>query len=184
MHPFLLHLQITDGHEKEIDRTASQLRQGHALRGRVSIAGNYRCLDVMCGLFPGLQPYYPTSSYKSVVKDAELCIISIGGCSRRKLICVGESPLSNSKQGAFVMVRKLILAAAATAVVASLLPAPAGANPYRVVRWHGSNFCQVWNYGVSTPWGWYDIVSYPKATFNDALQTQQRFWHKGLCINA
>ena len=81
------------------------------------------------------------------------------------------------------MMRKLILAASAAALAASLLPATADAAPYRVVRWHGVPFCQVWNYGISAPVGSYDVVSRPKATFYAAARKKHRLWHRGICPN-
>ncbi len=81
------------------------------------------------------------------------------------------------------MVRKLFLIAAAAVVAAALLPAPADAAPYRVLRWHGTGVCQVWDYGFSYPWGWYDVLSRPKATFHRAVHKQHRLWHRGICPN-
>jgi hypothetical protein len=81
------------------------------------------------------------------------------------------------------MVHKLMFWIAAAIVAATLLPTSAGAAPYRVVRWHGMEFCQVWNYALGAPAGWYDVLSIPSATFHEARRTQHWLWHTGFCPN-
>lgn len=79
------------------------------------------------------------------------------------------------------MLRKCILAAALAAATIGFAAATADAAPYRVVRWAGSGFCQVWDYGISTPFGLYKVVSRPKATIARALHTKHWLLRKHRC---
>jgi len=71
---------------------------------------------------------------------------------------------------------KLMLAAATAAAVAatSFAAAPADASPYRVIRWEGTRVCQVWDYGVSTPWGPHKVLSKKKRTAAGATRSLHR----------
>lgn len=79
------------------------------------------------------------------------------------------------------MYRKLLLAAVATAMATSFLAAPADAAPYRVIRWEGTRVCQVWDYGVSTPWGPHKVLSKKKKTLEAAMRTLDRRIAKHRC---
>ena len=74
------------------------------------------------------------------------------------------------------MYRKLMLAAAMAAAVAatSFAAAPADASPYRVIRWDGTRVCQVWDYGVSKPWGPHKVLSKKKKTAEAAARSLNR----------
>jgi hypothetical protein len=82
------------------------------------------------------------------------------------------------------MNRKLMLAAAAGLLAASVVAAPADASPYRVIRWDVTGICQVWDFGFGpSPWpGDFRIVSKRKRTFEAALWAEHRLWHKGVCL--
>ena len=81
------------------------------------------------------------------------------------------------------MIRKSMLLLAAILLAASVMPNGADASPYRVIRWHGTNWCQVWDYGFSHPVGWYDVMSKRKGAFEAAARKQHRLWRKGRCPN-
>lgn len=80
------------------------------------------------------------------------------------------------------MFRKWMFAAALAAAAASAVPVTADAAPYRVVRWAGSGFCQVWDYGVSYPVGIYTVMSGPKASIHRAMHARHRLLHHGGCV--
>jgi hypothetical protein len=81
------------------------------------------------------------------------------------------------------MYRKLMLAAATAAgvVATSFVAAPAEAAPYRVIRWDVTRICQVWDYGVSRPWGAYTVLSKKKKTLSGALRAQSRLVRRHHC---
>jgi hypothetical protein len=63
----------------------------------------------------------------------------------------------------------------------SLVTAPADASPYRVIRWEGTRVCQVWDYGVSMPWGPHKVLSKKKKTLGAAMRTLDRRIAKHRC---
>lgn len=79
------------------------------------------------------------------------------------------------------MYRKLMLAAAVAAVAATGFTAPANASLYRVIRWEGTRICQVWDYGVSKPWGPHKVLSKKKKTLEAAMRTLDRRIAKHRC---
>jgi hypothetical protein len=79
------------------------------------------------------------------------------------------------------MYRKLMLVAATAAMATGFFAAPADAAPYRVIRWEVTRVCQVWDYGVSRPWGAYTVLSKKKNTLGGALRAQNRLVRKHRC---
>lgn len=79
------------------------------------------------------------------------------------------------------MYRKLLLAAVAAAMATSFFAAPANAAPYRVIRWEGTRVCQVWDYGISMPWGPHTVLSKKKKTLEAAMRTLDRRIAKHRC---
>ena len=73
------------------------------------------------------------------------------------------------------------MATAAAVAATSFVASPADAAPYRVIRWEGTRICQVWDYGVSKPWGAYKVMSKKKKTFAAALRTENRLVRKRKC---
>jgi hypothetical protein len=65
---------------------------------------------------------------------------------------------------------RLSLAIAAIALSAAA-STPARADPFHLIRWSDTGFCQIWDEGIPTqPWpGNYTVVSMTVATFFDAL---------------
>lgn len=67
--------------------------------------------------------------------------------------------------------RRLSLALAAIALSTLAASAPAKADPFHLIRWSDSGFCQVWDESIPTmPWpDNYTVVSMTVPTFFDAL---------------
>ena len=67
--------------------------------------------------------------------------------------------------------RRLSLAIAAIALSALAASAPAKADPFHLIRWSDTGFCQIWDEGIPTQpvAGNYTVVSMTVATFFDAL---------------
>ena len=65
----------------------------------------------------------------------------------------------------------LLSAAAALAVTALSASTPAKADPFHLIRWSDTGFCQIWDEGIPTaPWpANYAVVSATMPTFVDAL---------------
>jgi hypothetical protein len=63
------------------------------------------------------------------------------------------------------------LALPAIALSTLAASAPAKANPFHLIRWSDTGFCQIWDEGIpTTPWqGNYMVVSVTMPTFLDAL---------------
>ena len=70
--------------------------------------------------------------------------------------------------------RPLALAIATIAVSVVAASAPAKADPFHLIRWSDTGFCQIWDEGIPTmPWpGNYTVVSMTVATFFDALNVK------------
>ena len=79
--------------------------------------------------------------------------------------------------------RRLSLAIAAIALSAVAASAPAKADPFHLIRWSDTGFCQVWDEGVPTvPWpGNYTVVSMTVPTFLDALNVKNGMLATGAC---
>ena len=79
--------------------------------------------------------------------------------------------------------RRLSLAIAAIALSAVAASAPAKADPFHLIRWSDTGFCQVWDEGIPTmPWpGNYTVVSMTVPTFLAALDVKNGMLATGAC---
>lgn len=81
--------------------------------------------------------------------------------------------------------RRFSLACATFALAAAALAAttPAKADPFHLIRWSDTGFCQVWDAGIpTTPWpGNYVIVSHAMPSFLDALDVKFHMLQAGTC---
>ena len=70
--------------------------------------------------------------------------------------------------------RRLSLGIAALVLSAVAASAPAKADPFHLIRWSDTGFCQIWDDGIPTqPWpGNYTVVSTTLPTFFDALNVK------------
>ena len=77
----------------------------------------------------------------------------------------------------------LLSAAAALAVTALSATTPAKADPFHLIRWSDTGFCQIWDEGVPTmPWpGNFSVVSATMPTFVDALNVKSGMLATGAC---
>ena len=77
----------------------------------------------------------------------------------------------------------LLSAAAALAVTALSAWTPAKADPFHLIRWSDTGFCQIWDEGIPTaPWpGNYTVVSATMPTFLDALTIKTNMLAAGAC---
>lgn len=77
----------------------------------------------------------------------------------------------------------LICAAASLAFTALAATTPAKADPFHLIRWSDTGFCQVWDeYIPTTPWpGNYTVVSITVPTFLDALAVKSHMVASGAC---
>lgn len=82
------------------------------------------------------------------------------------------------------MSRISMLCAAATVAVAALsVASPASANPYHLVRWADTGFCQVWDDGAPN-WPWpapHHRISRHVPTFVEALAVKEHLLRTGHC---
>lgn len=81
------------------------------------------------------------------------------------------------------MRRLSLLSAAALAVTALAAAAPAKADPFHLIRWSDTGFCQIWDTSIPTaPWpGNYAVVSQTLPTFGDALVVKSGMLASGSC---
>ena len=82
------------------------------------------------------------------------------------------------------MRRMSLLSAAAWLTLAALSAAtPAKADPFHLIRWSDTGFCQIWDQGIPTmPWpGNYAVVSTTVPTFVDALAVKSGMLASGAC---
>jgi hypothetical protein len=81
------------------------------------------------------------------------------------------------------MRRFSVLYAASLAVSAFAAASPAAANPYHLIRWSDTGFCQIWDESVPTaPWpANFAVVSKRLPTFVDALSLKDGMIHTGKC---
>jgi hypothetical protein len=79
--------------------------------------------------------------------------------------------------------RRLSLAIAAIALPAIAASAPAKADPFHLIRWSDTGFCQIWDEGIpTTPWqGNYMVVSVTMPTFLDALTIKSNMLATAAC---
>ena len=77
----------------------------------------------------------------------------------------------------------LLSAAAALAVTALSASTPAKADPFHLIRWMDTGFCQIWDEGIPTaPWpGNYTVVSRHVTTFDGAVAVKAHLLKKGVC---
>jgi hypothetical protein len=70
--------------------------------------------------------------------------------------------------------RRMSLAIAAVALSAVTSSAPAKADPFHLIRWSDTGFCQIWDEGIPTMplSGNYTVVSMTVPTFFDALHVK------------
>jgi hypothetical protein len=70
--------------------------------------------------------------------------------------------------------RRMSLAIAAVALSIVAASAPAKANPFHLIRWADTGFCQIWDEGIPTQpvAGNYTVVSTTLPTFFDALHVK------------
>ncbi|MBI5322233.1 hypothetical protein [Bradyrhizobium sp.] len=76
-----------------------------------------------------------------------------------------------------------LCAASSLALSAVAMTGPAQAAPFHIIKWSGSNFCQIWDNGVPTkpvPSN-YKAVSKPVPTFDAALAVKAGLMKKGVC---
>jgi len=82
------------------------------------------------------------------------------------------------------MRRLSLLSAAAVLTVTALSAAtPAKADPYHLIRWSDTGFCQIWDMSIpTTPWPHnYVVVSQDLPTFGDALVVKGGMLASGAC---
>jgi hypothetical protein len=82
------------------------------------------------------------------------------------------------------MRRISLLSAAACLTLAALAAAtPAKADPFHLIRWSDTGFCQIWDEGIPTmPWpGNYAVVSATFPTFGDVLVIKSGMLESGAC---
>jgi len=81
------------------------------------------------------------------------------------------------------MRRLSLLSAAALTVTALAAATPAKADPYHLIRWTDTGFCQIWDMGIPTaPWAAsYVVVSQTLPTFGDALVVKGGMLASGAC---
>jgi hypothetical protein len=81
--------------------------------------------------------------------------------------------------------RRISLATAAAALTVTALSAstPAKADPFHLIRWSDTGFCQIWDESIPTaPWpGNYAVVSATMPTFLDALTIKSNMLATGSC---
>ncbi len=70
--------------------------------------------------------------------------------------------------------RRMSLAIAAVALSVVAANAPAKADPFHLIRWSDTGFCQIWDEGIPTQpvAGNYTVVSTTLPTFFDALHVK------------
>jgi hypothetical protein len=76
----------------------------------------------------------------------------------------------------------MLCAAAGLAAAAFVATTPAEAG-YHLIRWQGTNFCQIWDESIPTkPWpSDYHRITGSVATFTDALALKDHALKKGHC---
>jgi hypothetical protein len=79
--------------------------------------------------------------------------------------------------------RSLICAAVGFVAVGSFAASPAQAS-YRVIKWHVTNMCQIYDFGFGGPPipSNYRVLTGPLPSFGAALRAKDRLWHRGQCL--
>ena len=83
--------------------------------------------------------------------------------------------------------RRLSLACAALALATCALAAisPAKADPYHLIRWDNTGYCQIWDLGMPLqPVRWpadYKVISKPIPTLTGALAAKSGLVQHGTC---
>ena len=77
----------------------------------------------------------------------------------------------------------LLSAAACLSLAALSASTPAKADPFHLIRWSDTGFCQIWDEGVPTaPWpGNFSVVSATVLTFSEALNIKGGMLASGAC---
>jgi hypothetical protein len=78
---------------------------------------------------------------------------------------------------------RVSLFCAAIALAGLAASAPAKADPFHLIRWSDTGFCQIWDNGIPTAPGPgnYAIVSVDVPTFLDALNVKSNMLATGAC---
>jgi hypothetical protein len=78
--------------------------------------------------------------------------------------------------------RRISMLCATAAIAVTALAVPAKAD-YRLIRWHDTGFCQVWDKSFPVaPWpANYSVVSHSMPTFTAALDVKDHMMHRGHC---
>jgi hypothetical protein len=76
-----------------------------------------------------------------------------------------------------------LCATASVALSAIAVTSAASAAPYHLIKWSGTDICQVWDNGIATkPFpANYKAVSKPVPTFDAALAVKTGLMKKGVC---
>ncbi len=76
-----------------------------------------------------------------------------------------------------------LCAAAGLGLAALAVTSPAQANPWHLIRWDSTGFCQVWDQGLPVkPFlSTYKTVSAPVPTLVEAMAVKERLVRKGAC---
>jgi len=76
-----------------------------------------------------------------------------------------------------------LCAAAGLGLTALAAASPAHADPFHLIRWADTGFCQIWDEGIATtPWpSNYTIISPRGMTFLHALAFKDDMLHAGTC---
>ena len=81
--------------------------------------------------------------------------------------------------------RRLAIACATIAATVSVLAAasPASADPYHLIRWQDTGFCQIWDQSIpTTPWpANFAVVSEELPTFDAAFSYKTGLLNNGTC---
>lgn len=74
-------------------------------------------------------------------------------------------------------------AALGMVIAAGAANSPAKADPFHLIRWSDTGFCQIWDDGVPTaPWpGNYAVVSGQLPSFVDAIDVKSHMLQAGAC---
>lgn len=77
----------------------------------------------------------------------------------------------------------LLSAAACLSLAAFSAATPANADPFHLIRWSDTGFCQIWDENVpTTPWpANYVVLSGQLPTFGDALAYKDGLLRNGTC---
>jgi hypothetical protein len=76
-----------------------------------------------------------------------------------------------------------LCAAAGLGLAALAATSPAQADPFHLIRWSDTGFCQVWDQGIPTaPWpANYTVISAPMPSFIEVLAVKEGLLRTGTC---